>query len=400
MSHDSGMPPKQTHTGRSTTRDAALIFFIAVLTGMTLFGLTEMTARMLFRESSTKAIDCMIVDDPSTGVRAVPNSVCVEKLAEGPRPVEYRFNRCGHRMDTDCGAKSSGHFRIVLVGSSFVMGLETPVDATFAAKLPITLTQPHGPSVDVYNEGMENGFPASMPLKFGEILAAKPDLILWVLTPFDIKNSSTVLPGRDVNTQGFIARNWARIRLALATKPLPDALADIGQRGVDAFGATKTALMLRHILYQSQSQYVTSYLAGGDDEAGFLNARASPAWQDRLRTFDRYAARFIQQAREAKLPILTVLLPNRAQAAMISMGHWPDGYDPYALGSAVGAMVTRHGGDYVDVLHDYREIPDPQRGYFAVDGHPNERGHAVIAGILAGRLSERVIGSIRTGAGS
>jgi hypothetical protein len=146
-------------------------------------------------------------------------------------------------------------------------------------------------------------------------------------------------------------------------------------------------ILLQHVLYKSQSQYVKSYLRRGDDDTGFLQAHLSPQWQSYLQAFDADAARVEAQAKTAGVPLVVVLVPNRAQAAMISMGEWPAGYDPYKLDDELRSIIVSHGGIYADILPGFRTIPNPEQYYFPVDGHPNAEGHAIIANLLAKALT-------------
>ena len=242
---------------------------------------------------------------------------------------------------------------------------------------------------------MESGFPHSVDLRFDEVLAAGPNLILWILTPFDIKKVSSVLPDQATSRGSFLARNWSRIKVAYSTESIPDASHELWQRVADAFGDTRTAFMLRHFLFQSQTQYVKSYLIGGDDESGFLRAEPSKLWQDRMQQFDGYAADIERRATAAGVPLVAVMLPNRAQAAMISMGEWPAGFDPYKLDAEVRSVIVSHGETYIDILPDLRDVPNPEQGYFAVDGHPNARGHAMFSALLARELTGGVVPALR-----
>jgi hypothetical protein len=80
---------------------------------------------------------------------------------------------------------------------------------------------------------------------------------------------------------------------------------------------------------------------------------------------------------------------------MISMGQWPKGEDPYKLDNELRAIITCHGGIYLDIAPDFRNIPDPEQGYLTVDGHPNTEGHAIIAGLLARELTSGAIPELR-----
>jgi hypothetical protein len=365
---------------------------LGLLTVALLLASAELAARLTFPQSQTKAIDCMVLDDLSTGVRAIPNSVCWERLAEDRAPIEYKFNSRGYRAGMEHSPKPPGSYRIVMTGSSFAMGLAVARDETFAAILPTELSRETGRRVELYNEGMENGFPHSVDLRFNDVLNADPDLILWVLTPFDIKKTASLLPDRQGPRGSFLLRNWDRLKVGLSTKTVPEAFREIWGRVLEAFDTTRIALLLRHVLYASRAQYVRSYLLGPDDETGFLKADLSEAWQERLREFEIYAEDIEERARRAGVPLVTVMLPNRAQAAMIAMNAWPAGFDPYKLDNELRRMIVSHGGIYVDVLPNFRDVPEPERGYFPVDGHPNARGHAIFSTILAKDLIRGVPG--------
>ncbi len=84
--------------------------------------------------------------------------------------------------------------------------------------------------------------------------------------------------------------------------------------------------------------------------------------------------------------MVAVFAPSRAQAAMISMGEWPKGFDPYRLSGAIAHSITSHGGEYFDISPDFRDIPDPEQYYLPVDGHPDASGHAVFARLVAKNL--------------
>jgi len=97
------------------------------------------------------------------------------------------------------------------------------------------------------------------------------------------------------------------------------------------------------------------------------------------------------QAKAAGVPLVTVLVPDRAQAAMISMGEWPEGFDPYKLNNQVRSIVVSHGGIYVDIFAGFRTVPNPEQGYFLIDGHPNAQGHLLVSELLAQQLMSGVI---------
>jgi hypothetical protein len=373
-------------------RDWILMPLISLLTIGILACSTEVIARRVFGGSTTLMKNCMVMDDPSTGPRAIPNTACWEKTPES-QLVEYKFNSCGHRAGMECLPKQLGTYRIVMTGSSLALGEGVQREQTFAALLPAELSQETGRKVELYNESMGWGFPRSVSLRFNEVLAAKPDLILWILTPGDIEGASLIVYSSSAESrlQGSLTlpeRAWLHMKSAFTSESYRAAASEL-------FNRTRTALLLRHFLYQSQSQYVTAYQMVSDEEGGFLKADPSPSWREHLKQFDSDAAAMEGRAEAAGVPFVAVLVPIRAQVTMISMGKWPAKYDPYRLNDRLRSIITRNGGVYLDILPDYRDIPNPELGYFPVDGHPNAEGHKTIADLLAKALTSGAVPALR-----
>jgi hypothetical protein len=141
---------------------------------------------------------------------------------------------------------------------------------------------------------------------------------------------------------------------------------------------------------QTQDQFVTSYLRNEDD-AEFLKAKSSAKWQRLLGNFQNDAEEFERQADAAGVPFAAVLVPNRAQAAMLSMGDWPEGYDPYKLDNELRTIIVSHGGTYLDILPALSRLPDTEQDYFSLDGHPNSEGHAMISRLLSKELANSLL---------
>jgi hypothetical protein len=51
-------------------------------------------------------------------------------------------------------------------------------------------------------------------------------------------------------------------------------------------------------------------------------------------------------------------------------------------------MIERHSGTYIDILPDFRPIPNPEKYYFPVDGHPDADGHAFLSKLVAKGLNQ------------
>jgi hypothetical protein len=387
-------------------RDWILLPLIGFFTLLFLAGSTELLARWLFPVSEVGFERCFARDDPSGTAPVNPNSFCIEQIAESRVPVEYRFDSHGHRADTELGPKKPGTYRIVMIGSSMAMGLFVSEERSFAATLPKELSQRTGRKIELYNEatgGRFRGGPFPLPgsaRNFKKVLAANPDMILWIITPMDIENadSASTTPIQQGAMGEALTFDKEAPRSANIWSALSDAISNgtLGSKLLDRWQGSRTSLVLKHFLLgaESQDQYVTSYLKNEDD-AGFLRTESNSKWQHLLEVFQGDAEQFEQQAKAAGVPFVAVLVPNRAQAAMISMGEWPKGYDPYKLDAELRSIVQGRGGIYVDILSSFPKIPSPEQYYFPVDGHLNVDGHAALSKLLSERLTDGMVPALR-----
>jgi hypothetical protein len=389
------MPPPSTKDAtpvqetKLPRRDWILLPVLCLLTLLGTASAIEWVARRVFSESKTGLGSCLIFDDPTTGVRARPNSVCMEKAPEVPW-VEYRFNGAGYRSEREFAPKQPGVYRIVITGSSVVLGERVNQEQSMAALLPRQLTNATGHPVELLNEGMGFGYTHNTALRFNDVLKTRPDLILWVLTPGDVQTAAFVLPPANpvmLSSMSFVEKVRRRWKAEFGSRSFPDAISEL-------FSRTRTATLLRHFLYESRSQYLKSYLTAGDD-VDFLRAGMTPEWQKRMRMVDSDAATMEARARAAGIPFAAVLVPQRGQAALLSMGEWPPDLDPFGLDNQLRRMIEAHGGIYIDILPDYRNLPHPEDAYLPVDGHPNAAGQAMIATLLTRELTTGVIPALK-----
>lgn len=358
---------------------------LGLLTVFLLAGSAELAARILFPAKSGTGAgeDCMVLHDGTGNVKGIPHCVVWEKPLEGELS-DYRFNSSGYRNDSDFAPKQPGTYRIVVLGTSMATGLRVPQEKTFSALLPAELSRRTGRNVEVYNLGLPWRSPEAIAQHMKEAVALQPDLVLWAITPKDVWNKSWVVPTFEAPARSPNATIWSRIRAAMA----PDALWARLSKDVSQL---RTVTMLRHYLYASPSLYVPSSLKGGDYDDEFLQSRSSPGWLRQLAAFDTSAASVAAQCREAGIPFAAVLIPDRTQVALVAMmADRPDGLDPYKLDNDLRSIITSHGGTYIDILPDFRTLPNPQMDYMAVDGHPNAAAHAEIAQFLTGQLADKV----------
>lgn len=384
-------------------RDWVLLPAVSLLTICLLAISAELLSRWLYPVTQIGFQNCFAMNDPTGDAAATPNSACWEQTPESTLRVEYRFNHRGHRAGAELSAKPTGTYRIVLIGSSITQGLFVPREKTFAALLPGKLSTETGRKIEVYNEatgGKFRGgpFPTQNSAQhFDEVLTAQPDMILWVITPTDVMNAGS--KGRaDSPQSGALQEDPRSTTGSSKSRGLWSSIVasivngTFGERLKSRWEETRTSIVLKHLLIASESQdeYIKSYLRNGDD-ADFLKTKIDAKWQMQLQYFDGEVAEITGLARNAGVPLVAVFVPNRPQAAMISKGDWPDGYDPFKLKDEVRDNVASNGGQFIDILPDYRSIASPERDYFPVDGHPDADGHAIICRFLAKELTSGAV---------
>jgi hypothetical protein len=338
--------------------------------------------------------DCLMDRGPISGIRAVPDSVCHGSLWES-NMVEYRFNHCGDRDDKECYQKPAGTYRIVVLGTSTALGWSVQREQSFVAILPKEIERRTGRNVDVYNESMMFQSPTNILDRFDEILSAKPNMILWTYPPIQPLNSSAEMrdagvlsPTEEEDTEGILPTVVQRTEVAFARQSIPHAVHDLLMQLEDS----RIQFMIRHYLNQSQTKYLSSYLNG--EEAGFLKTESFAGEENKLQGFEDSVAKIASRSKAAGVPLVVVMLPFRAQIAMIAMRDWPAGYDPYRLDNEMRAIVERHGATYISILSDYQKVANPEKAYFPVDGHPMPEGHAMLAKLLAKELTSGSVPSL------
>jgi hypothetical protein len=361
-------------------RDLFVLPLIGLLT-IAVIGVTaELLARRHFYESAAGLAACLDASDPARGVRGIPNSVCREKSLESG-DIEIRLDSRGYRSDRELGPKQSDTYRIVLLGSSVALGERTQFNNSPAAVLEPRIAALSGKRVEVYSEGMAWGFARNADLRFRDAIDLQPDLILWVVTPLDIARSQDTLarqPDSPPPTDGI-----GRLKY--------DVLQYIRSHG----GEIVIGQVLRHYLYELQSanQFVRSALQNQspDDESGFLRITLGPAWRQHLADFTGHAQGMIQRAHAARIPMAVAFVPNRLQAAMISQGAWPEGFDPYGINRGVQNRVEADGATFIGILPHYAAVPGTEHFYLALDGHPTDIGYRFLAEAIADELTRGAI---------
>ena len=380
-------------------RDWILLPTIAIATIVVLFATTETVARMAFPAWHSSP-SCYILNG-GRNPRPTPNCVYTLKIPES-EPAIYHLNSCGHRTEIDCAHKAPGTYRIAVIGSSVVVGAPVSEQNAFVHLLAAKFPEPEeGKRIEFYNASLGGGSsPQWYVERFNEILAVKPDMILWPIVPHDVEVEQEpgppppAYPGPLGETRYALVEAWK-------ARSMNQAMSVVSGLIRTNLNQTSSATMLEHFLYLSPTEYQKVVMAD-HAEHGFLKARFDADWRNHIRLFSGDAAAIEEKAQSAGIPLVAFMIPDRGTINMLSLGSWPDGWNPYELDNELRRIVTSHGGIYFDILPAFQTIPDAALDYFPVNDHPNEEGHKLLASLIARELANtspldlRGVGSLET----
>ncbi len=361
---------------------------VSMLTLLLFVGAVEIVARELFKEHPVNV--CLDLSDGSGVVKGRPNCTCRLKTLESGW-VTYHFNERGDRADGDYQAKAPGTYRIVLVGSSMAEGWTSPLDQSFAGRLPGLLTKATGRKVEVYDEGMDSSPLPNIRKRFPEALSANPDLILWTLTPWDILHATDASLNKAPRAKPMQAGTTTPRGLLPRIRAEYDRKHDVVGALRDRF---RSFFMLQHLLYKSQSIYLAHSITGTDEYTPSIEAKPDASWSSKLQLLDAAVTDMAARAHAAGRPFVVMALPRHAQAVMIASGSVPAGLNPYAFGDQVKAIVEKHGGTYIDILHDFKNKPSVHDAFYPVDQHLEPAGQVLFARIIAKELTNGSVPSL------
>jgi hypothetical protein len=366
-------------------RDRFLLPLIAAATIFLICVTSEIVARRAFPASPENPLDCMVLNDPATGIRAQPNTVCHGQQPETPL-VEYRFNSCGDRTAQQCGPKPASTYRIVIIGSSFAEGFLVPREQSFAALLPVQLSQRLGRKIEVYNTAVQQHSTRSISLQMDQIFALQPDLILWPITSWDFANADFTTFARGTRPPDDLPSIAASIASSFHKEGFGPALGVAIALSIEFVKNNRTQFMLRHLLYLSETQYDRS-AKSNPEEVTYLRVNLAPDSLRRLQQFSQISAEIEKKAQAAHVPLVVTLLPLRLQASMIALNAGPPEFDPYQPSRLARTVVESNGATFLDILPAFHRVPSTSRYYYPVDGHPNAQGHALLANLLTNALT-------------
>jgi GDSL-like Lipase/Acylhydrolase family len=360
--------------GRLPRRDFLLLPLISLLTVLVLWGGTEIAARLMFSESGRET--CIVRG--SLPMRMKPDCVSHRKAAEGP-VVEMAYNDCGYRTRQPCGPKPPGTLRIALLGASTAQGFKVPYDESFSARLGRELTAACGRPVEVQNMAVPGYELVDSYMRLDEALAMKPDAVMFLFGPYDVEaiSSPQRLADRD---------HPDRLRQIRRKAPEKnDRHRSLFKRLVDLTADSRALVMVQHFLYSDRPTYVKLFMMYGD-KADYVRPPFTRLWQKRLAIADLIIGDMARKVHAAGIPLIDVLAPAELQVSLVNTPDAPG--DPAAIDKALAGIAARHGVITADTLEAFRGVPSTSDLFYAVDGHLNGAGHAILAQSVVRRLTD------------
>ena len=289
--------------------------------------------------------------------------------------ADVETNELGLRDDPVAVPKPRGRFRILLLGDSITAGLEVAKHATFEAVCERILASDG--DVEVINAGVRGYNLDNIAALAGDLIPRlQPDVVAYVFVDNDLTDAETAEPRRTDASRGFAIR-----------------------------GALGRLASLSHLLHRIEiARQTWSMRNAADDPARDDQVSVSSGLYALLTGGPPYAAayypltgqrieRLATLSRDAGAAFVLVGAPHKEEIDPESQAWWQrtlaagsrppdfDGVRRYLDWAAATAGLDRL--DPVPAFREaLREAPEFSP-WFERDNHLNERGHALLGGILA-----------------
>jgi hypothetical protein len=315
----------------------------------------------------------------------LPGAVSEHVTSEFRVPV--RINSLGYR-GPEFDPIMRGQFRVLVVGDSFTFGHGCAAEETYAAVLGRELSvRCPDREVEVINAGYAScNYPDTYYLYLREIgLDLEPDL---VIVGFFV--------GNDVDEQRLVFHEWAEVDAA----GLPLRIVANDARVEDGYWVSRRRARRYRIPVIRDSHLAHAILGalsgvGTPDKGPYYSeliyrdeyAERTRAAAERVR---RLFAAMETEAESHGARLVVLMIPAREQVmpeSVFGEAGPPEGVDLGKPQRQFAAFFEERGIEYVDLLPDLKAIAEREDPYYAGDQHWTPRGHEIVAGLLAQRLT-------------
>ncbi len=169
--------------------DLVILPLLAIATEIFLVKSTDLVLQKEYAASSSHLEQCLDYPHATAGVPGIPGCTIHEKTFESPL-IEYELNECGYRSGSQCKPFSSDVYGIAILGSSVPFGQFVPYEQTIVHVLPGYLSSPQQGKYAIENYSRMEEYPQAASKLVSEAIASKPNLILWIVSPYDVSTST------------------------------------------------------------------------------------------------------------------------------------------------------------------------------------------------------------------
>jgi hypothetical protein len=303
---------------------------------------------------------------------------CVSKtkIPEGPW-VENHYNDCGLQSSFPCRPKPPGDLRIAILGSSAAVGYMVPYETSYGAGLERILSKECGRTVQVQNLAVAGAHLTDVAQRTDDALSIQPDLVLIVMTPYDLWKEIADGPMGETPQQ-VSARPSPNLGARL--EPLKQSIRE-----------SSALLMLRHLLYRNSRTYLDFFFMNNTGGADFLDASLPPRWQQGFAHLDKLLGQMADKTHAQGVAFAIVPSFHRPQVALMNAREAFPEKDPYAFEREIVKIAERHGILDLEVTNDFQRAAANAELFYLADGHLQPTGHSVLAGSLSRQILQTQI---------
>jgi lysophospholipase L1-like esterase len=302
--------------------------------------------------------------DPHLPFKTRPLAHVTGRSATGEFDHDYSHNSFGFRDIERSQRKPNGVFRVLALGDSFTYGAGVPFEATFLSRLESRLNARPGkhPPVEIIKAGIPRFFPEPERLLLEYYgWSFDPDLVLVAFVPNDVIDTYYGLNAMSV-CDGFLLTSHGA-RLIGSCPNLVLAL----YKSSHAFRLLLSRVVSHRLDRDRPVRWHDIYKADGFHEKD---------WQE----VERQYTQMVQLAQRKRVRIGFIHIPME-EGLSIPSGDYP--------AKRLLTLAEQQKVSLFDTLPALRTAAVTAEVYWPRDGHPNERGHQVIAETLYRALTQQ-----------
>lgn len=378
-------------------RDWLLLSALAILTAFLLMLATETALSRRYTKSSRTLGNCLDYAHAGAGIPNLANCKTVDKSYETPL-VHYTFNACGLRSDVGCQPFQPGSTTIAMLGTSVGMGQWVDDDQTLGHQIEMDTARAGGQEIHVANYSRMEEAPPAMVQLLPQILQKRPNMVLVVLSPYDVKIATTNLQkAASIAKLTHVGRIqwWMHYLSTIVQTESPSELAyTLYDHLRSRVQGSRLAAWIDDYVYANDARYVRQYLNGEMTETGYLDPHPTTYWEKSYVGLDEEIRQMSALTHERGIPLVVVLLPTHAQSILLAypaIAREFPAVDPYYLGRRVQSMVASDGGIFLNLYPDYAGRKDLGADYYYDNGHPDAKALAIFAQMMTAHLEREDI---------